>query len=134
MRPFTSSDGKPEDRYFADGLAAEVRDALAGVPDLEVAAQPLADASSLGSYDAQRWGKTVGVASVLDANVTRSERGALRLQARLTDTASGAALWTGSYEREAGDVVCLAEMRWPAKWCTSWSGACRAWTGNLASA
>ena len=107
VRPFTSSDGKPEDRYFADGLAAEVRDALAGVPDLKVAAQPLADASSLGSYDAQRWGKTVGVASVLDANVTRSERGALRLQARLTDTASGAALWTGSYEREAGDVFAL---------------------------
>ncbi|HVJ38947.1 MAG TPA: winged helix-turn-helix domain-containing protein [Stenotrophomonas sp.] len=107
VRPFTSSDGKPEDRYFADGLAAEVRDALAGVPDLKVAAQPLADAASLGSYDAQRWGKTVGVASVLDANVTRSEHGALRLQARLTDTASGIALWTGSYEREAGDVFAL---------------------------
>jgi len=107
VRPFTSTDGKPEDRYFADGLAAEVRDALAGVPDLKVAAQPPADDPALGSYDAQRWGKTVGVATVLDASVTRSDRGALRLQARLTDTASGAALWTGSYEREAGDVFAL---------------------------
>lgn len=107
VRPFSSGDGRPEDRYFADGLAAEVRDALAGVPGLKVAAQPPADDPALGSYDAQRWGKTVGVASVLDASVTRSERGALRLRARLTDTASGAALWTGSYEREAGDVFAL---------------------------
>ena len=107
VRPFTSTDGKPEDRYFADGLAAEVRDALAGVPDLKVAAQPPADEPALGSYDAQRWGKTVGVATVLDASVTRAEGGALRLQARLTDTASGKTLWTGSYEREAGDVFAL---------------------------
>ena len=63
-------------------------------------------AARLAAYDAQRWGRTVGVASVLDASVTRTSD-VLRVRARLTDTANGDTLWTGSYERDAGDVGAL---------------------------
>jgi len=103
VRPFSSPEGAPGDRYFADGLAVEVRDALAGVPGLKVAALPLTASSVLAGYDARRWGKTVGVASVLDASVQRIG-GQLRVRARLTDTANGSTLWSGSYDRAAGEV------------------------------
>ncbi|KRG39153.1 hypothetical protein ARC20_01630 [Stenotrophomonas panacihumi] len=106
VRPFTLAGGRGEERYFADGLATEVRNALAGVPGLRVAAPSQSDAPGLAAYDAQRWGRTVGVANVLDANVERA-RGTLRVRARLTDTASGATLWTGNYERDAADVFTL---------------------------
>lgn len=103
VRPFSSPEGAPDDRYFADGLAVEVRDALAGVPGLKVAALPAVASSALAGYDARRWGKTVGVASVLDASVQRIG-GQLRVRARLTDTANGSTLWSGSYDRAVGEV------------------------------
>lgn len=106
VRPFTVPEGQAEERYFADGLASEVRNALSGVPNLRVAAQPQSDDPGLAAYDAQRWGRTVGVANVLDASVARAN-GTLRVRARLTDAANGQTLWTGSYERDAGDVGAL---------------------------
>ncbi|CAN5662244.1 hypothetical protein BH23PSE2_BH23PSE2_02370 [soil metagenome] len=42
--PFASLSDDPADRYFAEGLAVEMHDALAGVPGLKVAAQPAAAA------------------------------------------------------------------------------------------
>jgi len=106
VRPFTVPEGQPDERYFADGLAAEVRNALAGVPNLRVAAQPRSENAGLAAYDARRWGRTVGVANVLDASVSRAQ-GTLRVRARLTDAGSGDTLWTGSYDRPVGDVFAL---------------------------
>jgi len=106
VRPFTVAAAQGEERYFAGGLATEVRNALAGVPGLRVAAPSQSDDPDLAAYDAQRWGRTVGVANVLDADVTRAQ-GTVRVRARLTDAGTGATLWSGSYEREAGEVFAL---------------------------
>ncbi|HEY0333637.1 MAG TPA: tetratricopeptide repeat protein [Stenotrophomonas sp.] len=103
VRPFSNPDGSQDDRYFADGLSAEVRDALAGVPGLKVAAQAAGGSPEPARYDASRWGKTIGVASVLDASVQRIGD-QLRVRARLTDTDSGATLWSGSYDRAVEQV------------------------------
>ena len=88
------------DRYFAEGLAAEMHDALAGVPGLKVAAWLPATA---GRADPRALGQRLGVAAVLDASVQR-EGQRVRIRARLTDTATGFTLWSRRYDRELGDV------------------------------
>ena len=104
--PFTSLSNARDDRYFAEGLAVEMHDALAGVPGLEVAAaRPAAKVGSDG-VDVKALGRRLGVATVLDASVRRDgER--VRISARLTDTGSGFTLWAGSYDRQVTDVFAL---------------------------
>ncbi|MEZ0471955.1 winged helix-turn-helix domain-containing tetratricopeptide repeat protein [Luteimonas salinilitoris] len=99
--PFTNLGAGGDDDYFAEGLAVELHDALTGVRGLKVAAQmsPAAARSS----DARELGKLLGVATVLDASVRRDGR-RLRINARLSDCATGFTLWSRSYDRELSDV------------------------------
>lgn len=102
VHPFASVGGDPADRYFAEGLAAEMHSALAGVHGLQVAAW----ASDAASTDARSLGRRAGVASVLDARVARTgER--VHIDARLVDSASGASLWQRSYDRPIGEIFAL---------------------------
>lgn len=112
--PFTSLSKDHGDDYFAEGLADEMRDALAGVKGLKVAAT-LSPALLRDAPDAKTLGKRLGVAAILDASVRR-EGPRMRVTARLSDTATGFILWSHTYERDlsgvfdtqseiAGDVV-----------------------------
>lgn len=101
--PFTSLSSDRKDAYFAEGLAVEMHDALAGVRGLKVAARTSADAGKAGEADIRRLGRTLGVATVLDASVRREGR-RVRVSARLSDTATGFTLWSESYDRELSDV------------------------------
>ncbi|MEG3193130.1 tetratricopeptide repeat protein, partial [Lysobacter sp. D1-1-M9] len=103
--PFTSLSSERDDRYFAEGLAVEMHDALAGVPGLKVAARTVGAALE-DEADVRALGRRLGVATVLDASVRR-EGPRVRINARLSDTASGFTLWTDSYDREVADVFGL---------------------------
>lgn len=100
--PFTSLSSDPEDQYFAQGLAVELHDALAGVPGLTVAAQMAPD-GDVRDKDAKALGKQLGVATILDASVRREGR-QVRINARLSDATTGFTLWAESYNREMADV------------------------------
>lgn len=103
--PFASLSSDPEDNYFAQGLAVEMHDALAGVPGLIVAAQ-LPPGSDVRNEDAKALGKRLGVATVLDASVRRDDN-RIRINARLSDTRTGFSLWTKSYDRGMSDVFAM---------------------------
>ncbi|EIM00175.1 hypothetical protein RHOFW104T7_04670 [Rhodanobacter thiooxydans] len=100
--PFVNLSGRPGDDYFAEGLAEEMRDALAGVRGLKVAAS-VSPAASRDAADARALGDRLGVASILSASVRR-EGARLRITARLTDTATGFTLWSHTYDRELSGV------------------------------
>ncbi|MEP7041585.1 MAG: tetratricopeptide repeat protein [Dokdonella sp.] len=100
--PFTSLSSSQDDGYFAEGLALEMHDALAGVEGLSVAAQMSPTSSNRGA-DAKAIGARLGVASVLDASVRR-EGPRIRINARLSDTATGYTLWSHTYDREMSGV------------------------------
>jgi TolB-like protein/DNA-binding winged helix-turn-helix (wHTH) protein/Flp pilus assembly protein TadD len=104
--PFTSLSDDPQDRYFAEGLAIEMHDALAGIPGLQVAAQPAAGGGEAGPRDPRELGSLYGVATMLDASVRREGRRVV-VNARLVDTASGFTLWHERYDREAADVFAM---------------------------
>ena len=100
--PFTSLSTDPDDAYFAEGLAIELHDALAGVPGLTVAA-PLSPRDSRRDGDLRRLGRDLGVSALLDASVRR-EGDTLRINARLTDARSGYVLWSRRYDRAMAQV------------------------------
>lgn len=100
--PFTSLSSSQDDGYFVEGLALEMHDALAGVEGLTVAAQ-MAPTPANRDVDAKTLGARLGVASVLDVGVRR-EGARLRINARLSDTATGYTLWSHTYDREMSGV------------------------------
>lgn len=107
VMPFSSLSDNVDDRYFADGLAVEMHDALANVPGLKVAARQLAaPADAEGDGDVRRIGRRLGVATLLDASVRR-EGGRVRISARLSDARTGFTLWADTYDREIHDVFAL---------------------------
>lgn len=100
--PFTTLSDERTDRYFAEGLAAEMLNALAGVHGIRVAAWIPPEAVDR-TLDIKAMGRKLGVATILDASVRR-EGQRLRISARLADTASGYTLWSHTYERETSAV------------------------------
>ncbi|OZB58350.1 MAG: hypothetical protein B7X39_16010 [Lysobacterales bacterium 14-68-21] len=100
--PFSSLSEQADDDYFAAGLSEEIRDALAGVAGLRVAA-PVSIAVLHEAGDIRALGARLGVATVLEASVRR-EASRLRITARLSDTRTGATLWSQTYDRELEDV------------------------------
>ncbi len=102
VMPFTSLSSHPGDDYFAEGLAEEMRDALAGVKGLKVAA-PLSSDARHGAADAKALGARLGVATILDASVRR-EGPRIRITARLSDATTGFTLWSHTYDRELSGV------------------------------
>src|SRR5690606_3970199 len=102
--PFTTLSDDPGDRYFAEGLAVEMHEALSGVPGIKVAARTSPGVRPEGDGPgAIELGRKLGVATLLDASIRR-EGTRVRVNARLSDTRSGYTLWTHSYDRELSDV------------------------------
>lgn len=103
VMPFSNLGPDRDDDYFAEGLALELHDALAGVEGLVVAARISPALAARSESDVRAIGERVGVATVLDATVRR-EGSRLRINARLSDTGSGYTLWSRAYDRELVDV------------------------------
>ncbi len=101
--PFTNLSNDRGNDYFAEGLAAEMHDALTGVPGLKVAAQVSPSLVLEQGGDVKALGTLLGVATVLDANVRRDGQ-RVRINARLSDCATGYTLWSRSYDRQLADV------------------------------
>lgn len=101
--PFTNLSENRDNDYFAEGLAAEMHDALAGVQGLKVAAQVSPATVLKQGGDVKALGALLGVATVLDASVRR-EGQRVRINARLSDCATGYILWTRSYDRQLSEV------------------------------
>lgn len=101
--PFVSVGAGEQDRYFAEGLAVEMHDALAGVPGLQVVdVRRLQDSDR----DATVIGRRLHVAQVLDARVRR-EGDRVRISAWLTDTRTGVTRWSGRFDRDTASVFAV---------------------------
>ncbi|RZA25864.1 MAG: hypothetical protein EOP92_42930, partial [Lysobacteraceae bacterium] len=103
VMPFVNLGKDRDDDYFAEGLALEMHDALAGVQGLTVAAEMSPAAAANREADVKALGKRLGVATVLDASVRR-EGARVRISARLSDTATGYTLWSKTYDHQVDGV------------------------------
>lgn len=101
--PFKSLSSDPQDAYFAEGLADELQDALAGIETLKVAARNATHALGEDRLDPQTVGQRLNVATVLSANVRRLGN-RVRISAQLSDTRTGFALWSQTFDHELTDI------------------------------
>lgn len=106
--PFVNLSGDPEQTYFSDGLAAELRAELAQNPLLQVVAQ----ASSATFRDHQQDAKTIArklsVSYLLDGNVRKSGD-KLRVSVELAEGATGFSLWSQTFDRPLADVFAVQD-------------------------
>jgi serine/threonine protein kinase len=101
--PFADSSGDPETRFFSDGLAEDLVNALIRLPGLRVASRTSSFRFRNRETDVRKIGRDLGVGTILEGSVRRS--GArLRVTVQLTDAADGYHLWSERYDREIADA------------------------------
>jgi eukaryotic-like serine/threonine-protein kinase len=104
--PFTNASRNPSMDYLGDGLAGEITNSLARLPNLQVMAR-----STLSHYKTQfdypqAVGQSLHVDAVLAGRITE-HGGELVVDTELVNVATGAQLWGEQYSRSASDVSLL---------------------------
>lgn len=101
------SDGTGDD-YLGAGIAEQLRNELAGIQSLHVAART----SSLRFHEqpdtVQSIGRQLGVESILEGSVRRAGD-ELRVSVQLISTADGYQIWSADYDSETGNIFEIQE-------------------------
>ncbi|MCP5395138.1 MAG: TIR domain-containing protein [Sphingomonadaceae bacterium] len=103
---FDNLSGDPEQEYFSDGLAEELRATLALNRQIEVAAQTSSNMFRDGSKGAEEIARALGVAFILEGSVRRGDD-RLRVAARLVNGGTGLEQWSQVFERPLRDVLAV---------------------------
>jgi TolB-like protein len=104
--PFTDLSEKRDQEYFADGLADELLDVLAKLPGLRIIGRTSSFQFKGKAEDLRSIGAKLGAAHIVEGSVRRSGEH-LRVTAQLIRAADGAHEWSGTYDRNAEDVLQL---------------------------
>jgi len=94
--------------YFSDGIAEEIRSALAAVDGLRVAARTSAFSLREQSQDVPAIGEALQVSYVLEGSVRRADD-RLRVSAQLIDSGNGFGIWSEVFDYTAADVFRVQE-------------------------
>ena len=100
--PFANLSGDRSEDYFSDGVAEEVRAALAALGSLHVVARTSSE--MLRNTDVVTAARRLDVANVVTGSVRRSPS-TVRVAAQLVDGKSGLERWSQSFDRPLGDVL-----------------------------
>lgn len=101
--PFTNLSSDPEQAYFADGMAEELLNLLARIPELRVISRTSAFAFKGKDVGIAEIARQLKVSHVLEGSVRRSgDR--LRITAQLIDADTDSHLWSEIYDRTLDDV------------------------------
>ena len=106
--PFIDLSPEGDQGYFADGVTEELRDALARIDEMKVAASSSSFAFRGKTYDAREVGRRLNVATILEGTV-RKQGDSVRIRAELIDTASGFEIWSDRYDRTVEDIFQIQE-------------------------
>lgn len=104
--PFVNLSGDPAQAYFSDGLAEEIRAALARNPALKVAAPTSSAELRTRNADVKAIAAALGVAYVLEGSV-RKGGDVARVVATLIDAATGFTSWTQTFDRKFADILAV---------------------------
>ncbi len=106
--PFVDMSEKKDQEYFADGLAEELLDLLAQVPDLKVPARSSSFYFKGSSVRVGNVGRDLGVAYVLEGGV-RKAGDTVRVSVQLVRAASGYQVWAQTYQRNVRDIFMVQD-------------------------
>jgi TolB-like protein/tetratricopeptide (TPR) repeat protein len=102
--PFANLSGDPRQTYFSDGIAEELRNALARLAGLKVVARISSEA--VRNLDAKTAARKLRVANVLTGSV-RQSASTIRIGAELIDGRTGLDRWSNDYDRPPGDSIMI---------------------------
>jgi TolB-like protein/DNA-binding SARP family transcriptional activator/cytochrome c-type biogenesis protein CcmH/NrfG len=106
--PFVNLSGNRDNDYFSDGLAEELLNVLAQVPELRVASRTSSFGFRGNSVPVDSIGRALKVDHVLEGSVRQyGER--VRITAQLIDTRTGFHLWSQTYDRERADIFAIQD-------------------------
>jgi TolB-like protein/Flp pilus assembly protein TadD len=106
--PFIDMTQAKDQEYLSDGLAEELLNLLAKIPELRVAARTSAFAFKNKSEDVQTVAKKLHVAHILEGSVRKSGN-RVRITAQLIRADSGYHLWSETYDRDLTDIFKLQD-------------------------
>jgi len=106
--PFADMSPKHDQEYFADGVAEEIRNALAHLEGLKVIGRTSSFSFRGKTDDLKTIGQKLGVANVLEGGLRRDGND-IRITAQLIRVADGAHLWSESYDRKATAILKVQE-------------------------
>lgn len=106
--PFVNQSGDPSQEYFADGLTEDVISALGRFSSLTVMSSKAVFPYKGKDAKPADIGRELDVQYLVEASVRRSgER--IRVNAQLTEAASGRLLWSQQYEDSLNDVFAMQD-------------------------
>jgi serine/threonine-protein kinase len=106
--PLANMSADPENEYFSDGMSEEIINALAKLPNLQVASRTSCFALKGKGLDIRQVGEKLGVASVLEGSV-RKVGNKIRITAQLINVENGYHLWSETYDRQLEDVFAIQD-------------------------
>jgi TolB-like protein/Flp pilus assembly protein TadD len=106
--PFANMSADPEQEYFVDGLAEELLNLLAGIPELRVAARTSSFSFKDENIDIRTIAQKLNVEHILEGSVRRAGD-ALRITAQLIQADSGYHLWSQRFDRKFEDVFAIQD-------------------------
>jgi adenylate cyclase len=108
VMPFANLSGDPEQEYFADGMVAEITNALCRIKSLFVVASSSALTFKGKVVSAQEAASQLGVRYVLEGSVRRAAS-RVRIAVQLVDATDGAQIWTHRFDDTLEDVFDLQD-------------------------
>jgi TolB-like protein/Flp pilus assembly protein TadD len=106
--PFVNMSNDVENEYFSDGVAEEVLNLLAKIPDLRVISRSSSFSFRGKDIDIPSIAEALNVALVLEGSVRRYGD-EVRITAQLIEARSDTHLWSETYDRELVDVFAIQD-------------------------
>ena len=106
--PFVNMSTDADNEFFSDGIAEEILNVLASIPDLKVAARTSAFAYKGTNTNISRIAEELGVNHILEGSV-RKAGNQVRVTAQLIKAADGFHLWSENYDRELTNIFAIQD-------------------------
>ena len=106
--PFVNMSSDKEQEFFSDGIAEELLNLLAKIPQLQVTARTSSFSFKGKEIGIREIAKTLGVAHILEGSVRKSGN-QVRITAQLINAATDKHLWSQTYDRKLDDVFAIQD-------------------------
>ncbi len=106
--PFVNMSKDADNEFFSDGIAEEILNVLASIPDLKVAARTSAFAYKGTNTNISQIAKELGVNHILEGSVRKSGN-QVRVTAQLIKADDGFHLWSANYDRELTNIFAIQD-------------------------
>jgi TolB-like protein len=106
--PFVNMSADPDNEYFSEGVAEEILNVLARIPELKVTARTSAFSYRDSEATITQIARELGVNHVLEGSV-RKAGNQVRVTAQLIEADNDFHLWSETYDRELIDIFAIQD-------------------------